>query len=251
MRFINSWPRLFSTMQSLLQPGKLTCCAGSGKLVVCALSTLGFSATALVSTSAKGQSFTVQLPTQGTFSIQSSVSVPDGGEMNLGGNVRYGAGSVQRGGAKAIGSSYGAANASVKATIIDLDELDRLIRSEANPRPIPVDWSKVAPPKVGNDFNHDQALPDRPPAYAYMMAMSTKPSEKKNSIEDARYYLSLASDARRRGHWTSVELYYQMAWDALPENRKQVATEAFVKAKEKKSEDEKMKKQPSNSKKTL
>lgn len=170
--------------------------------------------------------------------------------MNLGGNTRYGAGSVQRGGARAIGSSYGGANASVKATIIDLDELDRLIRSEANARPIPVDWSKVAPPKVGNNINHDQALPDRPPAYAYMMAMSTKPTEKKNSIDDARYYLSLASDARRRGHWTSVELYYQMAWDALPENRKHLATEAFVKAKEKKV-DEGKKQQPSGAKKSL
>jgi hypothetical protein len=170
--------------------------------------------------------------------------------MSLGGNTRYGAGSVQRGGARAIGSSYSGANATVKATIIDLDELDRLIRSEANTRPIPVDWSRVTPPKVGNDFNHNTALPDRPAAYAYMMAMSTKPSETKNSIEDARYYLSLASDARRRGHWTSVELYYQMAWDALPENRKKLATDAFVKAKEKKADEEK-KKLPSSTKKSF
>lgn len=161
--------------------------------------------------------------------------------MSLGGNSRYGAGSVQRGGARARGSSYSGANATVAATIIDLDELDRLIRSEANPRPIPVDWSRVAPPKVGNDINHNAALPDRPPAYAYMMTMSTKATETKNSIEDARYYLSLASDARRRGHWTSVELYYQMAWDALPENRKKLATDAFVKAKETKADEEKKK----------
>ncbi|MCU0713264.1 MAG: hypothetical protein MUC43_14480 [Pirellula sp.] len=220
------------------------------KLATSAMTALGFCLAACATPTANAQSFTVQLPTQGTFSIQSSVSVPDGGEMNMGGNVRYGAGSVQRGGARAIGSSYGYGNATVKATIIDLDELDRLIRSEANTRPIPVDWSRVAPPKVGNDFNHNQALPDRPPAYAYMMAMSTKSAEKKNSIEDARYYLSLASDARRRGHWTSVELYYQMAWDALPENRKQIATEAYIEAKKTKSE-EANKKQPANTKKSL
>jgi hypothetical protein len=217
---------------------------------VCVLFALGFSTADYPGSAANAQSFTVQLPTQGTFSIQSSVAVPDGGEMSLGGNTRYGVGSVQRGGTRAIGSSYSGANATVKATIIDLDELDRLIRSEANARPIPVDWSRVAPPKVGNDFNHNTALPDRPPAYAYMMAMSTRQAETKNSIEDARYYLSLASDARRRGHWTSVELYYQMAWDALPERRKQLATDAFVKAKEKKADEEK-KKLPSNTQKAL
>ena len=198
----------------------------------------------LLSVPAHGQGFTVQLPTHGTFSIQTSVSVPDGGEMNLGGNVRYGAGTTRRGGARAFGSSYGSSNASVKATIIDLDELDRLIRSEANVRPIPVDWSTVPPPKVGNDLNHDSALPDRPPAYAYMMAMSTTSKTKKSSIEDARYYLSLANDAKRRGHWTSVELYYQMAWDALPEHRKKIATDAILKAKELQAEAKKNEKLP-------
>ncbi|MFN7289085.1 MAG: hypothetical protein ACK5YR_06235 [Pirellula sp.] len=243
-------PGLPSTPQSISQNPTSNRYQRRKKLAAYALATLGFCLASHAASSANAQSFTVQLPTQGTFSIQSSVAVPDGGEMNLGGNTRYSAGSVQRGGARAIGSSYGSSNATVKATIIDLDELDRLIRSEANTRPIPVDWSKVAPPKVGNDINHDQTIPDRPPAYAYMMAMSTKPTEKKNSIEDARYYLSLASDARRRGHWTSVELYYQMAWDALPENRKQLATDAFIKAKEKKADPVKNK-QPSDTKRSL
>ncbi len=220
------------------------------KLATTALTALACCFAGIIPSSASAQSFTVRLPTQGTFSIQSSVSVPDRGEMDMGGNVRYGTGSVQRGGARAIGSSYSYGNATVKATIIDLDELDRLIRSEANTRPIPVDWSRVAPPKVGNDINHNQANPDPPPAYAYMMAMSTKPTEKKNSIEDARYYLSLASDARRRGHWTTVELYYQMAWDCLPEDRKKVASDAFVKAKEKNLE-EVNKKQATKDKKSL
>lgn len=250
MRTNCKWSKLTSVLRSSMQYQHNGRRLPYRRILVCALSALGLYASSNLHPAANAQSFTVQLPTQGTFSIQSSVSVPDGGEVSLGGNTRYGAGSVQRGGARATGSSYSGANATVKATIIDLDELDRLIRSEANARPIPVDWSRVAPPKVGNDFNHNTALPDRPPAYAYMMAMSTRQAETKNSIEDARYYLSLASDARRRGHWTSVELYYQMAWDSLPEKRKQLATDAFVKAKEKKADEEK-KKLPSSAQKSL
>lgn len=206
------------------------------KLAACLLATLA------LSQSATAQGFTVQLPTQGTFSIQTSVAVPDGGEMGLGGNVRYASGSTQRGGARAYGSSLSATNASAKVTIIDLQELDKLIRSEANLKPMAVDWSKSRSSSQVYDATLDQPKSDRPAAYAYLMAMNSKPSTKRSSIEDARYYLALANDATRRGHWTAVELYYQMAWDSLPENRKQIASESLIRFKEKQNAEEAEKK---------
>ncbi len=83
-----------------------------------------------------------------------------------------------------------------------------------------------------------------------MMAMNVKPTARRKSAEDARYYLSLASDARRQGHWTSVELYYQLAWEALPDHRRKIATDAFVKSKEAKAELDK-KKKPSDKQTSL
>jgi hypothetical protein len=208
----------------------------ASKLAACLLASLA------ISRSATAQGFIVQLPTQGTFSIQTSVAVPDGGEMGLGGNVRYASGSNQRVGAQAYGSSLSATTASAKVTIIDLQELDKLIRAEANLKPVAVDWNKSRSDSQIYEASLDQPKPDRPAAYAYLMAMNSKPANKRSSIEDARYYLALANDAIRRGHWTAVELYYQMAWDALPETRKQIASESLIRFKEKQNAEEAAKK---------
>lgn len=87
----------------------------------------------------------VQLPTFEYFSVSTTVSVPDSGRAFLGGIDRAQYGRISRGfplvnklpgagrlaGSRATGSSVGTSRASVSATIIDHDELDRRTLSAA------------------------------------------------------------------------------------------------------------------------
>jgi len=88
---------------------------------------------------------TVQLPTFQVFTVNTTVSVPDGGGALLGGINRAADGSVTRGlplaskipglgrlaGNRGIGSTRSAANMSVHATIIDHQELDAAVLAQA------------------------------------------------------------------------------------------------------------------------
>src|SRR5438067_1677717 len=77
---------------------------------------------------------TVQLPTFSFFTVQTTVSVPDGGGMSLGGINRAADGTVTRGMAplnRGIGSTRGASGVSVHATIIDREEMDKAVLAEA------------------------------------------------------------------------------------------------------------------------
>lgn len=67
----------------------------------------------------------VQLPSIQTFSYSGTVVVPDSGSTYLGGVNRASSGSTRRGLSRASGSALGHSGASVSATIIDLDEMDR------------------------------------------------------------------------------------------------------------------------------
>ena len=70
----------------------------------------------------------VQLPTISTFSYSGTVVVPDGGAALLGGNRFSASGSTRRGGIGSnIGSSQSISQATVRANIIDLDEMDRQV----------------------------------------------------------------------------------------------------------------------------
>ena len=80
----------------------------------------------------------VQIPSMGTFNISSSASVPDQGSAFLGGN-RTAVGSSARG---TVGRDRSSASVSASTTVIDLDELDRMIRS-------PRQWLWQHPPRHG------------------------------------------------------------------------------------------------------
>jgi hypothetical protein len=82
----------------------------------------------------------VQLPVLRTFSTNGSVSVPDQGSANLGGVDRYHAhrssnGIPLTGGFqdRTFSTATSRSHISVKATIIDLDELDRRVLAAATP----------------------------------------------------------------------------------------------------------------------
>lgn len=68
---------------------------------------------------------TVQLPSFSFFSYSGTVVVPDGGGTSLGGIRSSATGMNRRGLSRGFGSSQFSSQASVHATIIDLNEIDR------------------------------------------------------------------------------------------------------------------------------
>lgn len=76
---------------------------------------------------------TVQLPSFSSFSYQGTVVVPDSGGAYLGGVNRSATGLNRRGLSRGFGSSLGHSGASVHATIIDHNEIDRQLLG-ADPR---------------------------------------------------------------------------------------------------------------------
>jgi hypothetical protein len=179
----------------------------------------------------QGLAQVVQLPTLGTFSIQTTVSAPDNGSTYAGGRGYTASGGARQGLTRASGGLTLANGASVHATVIDLNELDKMIRSQSGSKPFEPDLaqerSNVKPHSIGNSDKVDP-----PPQYAYLMAMSHSTLNEERSIEDVRYYLSLASEAKRKSQWGAVELYYQMAWKSLPESRRNTALAALVKSRD-------------------
>ena len=69
----------------------------------------------------------VQLPSISTFSYSGTVLVPDSGSAYLGGRYAAASSSQRRLGSRAAGLSIGVSGASVHATIIDLNAMDRAI----------------------------------------------------------------------------------------------------------------------------
>ena len=130
----------------------------------------------------------------------------------------------------ARGSSLAGGRASVHTTVIDLAELDSMIRSQSGkmadepklhasaPRP---QYSTKA--KARSQFHAAE--------YDYLMVLSRDGQVVESKDRDAvSYYLALAEQARLRGNWNSVELYYKMAWDHLPPARREAALRDLAKA---------------------
>lgn len=185
----------------------------------------------------------VQIPSMGTFSISSSGAIPDRGTGTLGGN-RSSIGSSAPG---ALGQSSSASSATVSATVIDLDELDKMIRSQASKSTSqpslkqfdPAAYSRLPPKGRGRvaspGYDYLAALsgdsPDRPHVSGYGSLLHETDSDA------TKYYLTLANLARQRGHWASVETYYRLAWQSLPSSRREVALRALEQARAKASQE--------------
>jgi len=121
----------------------------------------------------------------------------------------------------------------VRATIIDLNELDIMIRSQSGTKP-------AVPDLVSNQSTPSQyastvkGSPAKNAEYEYLAAL-THP-EKKDSSQmnpDTNYYLALASNAKQQRHWAAVELYYKLAWESLPEARRESVSKALFEARSK------------------
>lgn len=205
-------------------------------------------ATQLIASTSMGQ--IVQLPTVGSFSLQNSVSVPDSGSAYLGGSSNGIAGNSSRGvGQRAIGSQMSSASASVRATIIDLNELDRMIRSQTGPKPTVPDLSAKLSTATPYSLQ-PKGSQARKAEYEYIAALSHAAVTPERMTDDSKYYLSLAANARQMGHWNAVELYYKLAWESLPESRRENALRALAESKQKAEKEAAATKQTTSSSKT-
>jgi hypothetical protein len=175
----------------------------------------------------------VQLPTVGSFNISTSAAVPDSGSVGLGGNTYGRMGASSRGpmpGRSVAGSTFGGVASSVQATIIDLEELDSLIRSQVGRNPSQPKLHSTPP----QEMVHIAAAPKgriASPEYDYLAALSGHGQVLEQADPDAAaYYLGLAERAKNRRNWASVELYYRLAWNHLPAARREMALRELAKA---------------------
>ncbi len=164
---------------------------------------------------------TVQLPSFSIFSVNTTVSVPDGGGMYLGGVNRARDGSTSRGfgpfANRGIGGDRMASGVSVQATIIDHDELDRAVLAEAAARRAPADpdTAKAAllSRHVGRDATCIAATSGRATggssdSVAAIRAKNAAAADERAS-EAARYFAQ-AQQAEADGKPAVAKIYYQM-----------------------------------------
>jgi hypothetical protein len=201
------------------------------------LSILGSAAFMLVGSIAQAQvgaPTTVQLPTVQVFSVSTTVSVPDGGGVLLGGINRASDSSVTRGipfaskipglgplGAnRGIASTRSAANMSVHATIIDHQELDAAVLAQAAARrslPAP-DARAVATHQKADFISRNLAQAPRP---AEALVSKAEPSveeiRRRNELAaadrsaEADGYYAKGVDAEAAGKPNIAKIHYQMA----------------------------------------
>lgn len=143
----------------------------------------------------------VQLPSFSRFSYSGSVLVPDRGSASLGSVSRSSSFRSRRGLGRAAGSSLGAAGASVHATIIDHDAIDRQLRG--------LPPAGAAPP---SQAGHRRAAPVAGPGGADRRdrtAADTDPDAEGKAL--VRY----ARRQYRAGRQASAYQAYQMAIENL------------------------------------
>ena len=197
----------------------------------------------------------VQLPTRQAFSLGTTVVATNQGSAYAGGIGRSYESSSSRGpfsSTRSYGRNATQGNAQVRVSIIDLEELDNELALQSSPARLAWNGSNTSyasaettNPKTDENKRAKEALegismvPSRPelkdhseltinekPSYEYLATLSHVPAPTPNSataLEDVAYYLEEARKAKDRRHWSAVEVYYLLAWKALPEHRRQAA----------------------------
>lgn len=156
---------------------------------------------------------TVQLPTFSVFTVQTTVSVPDGGGSYLGGLSQGASGSNSRGFGplrnRASGSSRAASGVSVSATIIDHEEIDRaILAAAAARRGEAVDTSVSKASDLSKSIarsDSGSALPDS--LAAIRERNKAAADEKAKELADQ---FAKARQAEADGKTAVAKVYYQM-----------------------------------------
>jgi hypothetical protein len=153
---------------------------------------------------------TVQLPTFSFFTVQTTVSVPDGGGISLGGIDRGVDSTVNRSSGltrnRGIGSSRTASGVSVSATIIDREEMDRAVLAEAAAkRGVSIDGSGLKAALSKSMTRSDATAAD---SLAAIRERNAAKSEAKAS--ELAGYMAKAQQAEADGKMGIAKIYYQM-----------------------------------------
>jgi hypothetical protein len=168
---------------------------------------------------------TVQLPTFSLFTVNTTVSVPDGGGVFLGGVNRAASGRIERGMPgvpfrnRGIGSARSASGMHVTATIIDHKEMDEAILAEAAARrggaPLVVD----KPVTIAGDVIAGGRGPGRASASAGDLSVA-EIRRQQAAVSDTQSveglaYLAKAEQAARKGKPGLAKVYFRMAASRL------------------------------------
>lgn len=161
---------------------------------------------------------TVQLPTFNTFSVSTTVSVPDRGGAYLGGIGRAYSGRNENGipivgklpflgpitGGRGIGSSTSSSGVSVHATIIDHEELDKAVLAEAASK------RGAESPRVQPRKSTDSEVAHKP--FESVAAIKARvAAEDAARQEQAEAYIQKAESAETAGRLASARSYYLLA----------------------------------------
>jgi hypothetical protein len=192
---------------------------------------------ALSSVSAQQPATTVQLPTFTRFTVQTTVSVPDGGTAYLGGIDRGIDSSVTRGlgplRSRGLSGGRSASGISVSATIIDHAEIDRAILAAAASRgstgEVDVKAAKIAA-AVNRSGVESTSLATStnslPGSVAAIRAAIAVQDEAR--AQEIAGYLAKAEEAEAAGKTSVAKVYYQMVARSGNDQYRQQATQRLA-----------------------
>lgn len=194
---------------------------------------------AQVGTDRDARAQVVQLPAVQTFGYSGAVSVPDSGQVSLGGVSRQRAGRATVGGGpvtgRASGSQTGGSATSVSATIIDLQAMDAAILNEPTAK-LPSNYlprstgtpimNTLTPQLYARRTGADQLPPPNDPN-AWEIALGGGIGPKVgpantivNDDSNVRFYMQRAKEASDQGRTAAAVVYYRMAYERLsPQQR--------------------------------
>lgn len=180
---------------------------------------------------------TVQLPTFSLFTVNTTVSVPDGGGVFLGGVNRAASGRIERGvpgvpfRSRGIGSVRSASGMHVTATIIDHKEMDEAILAEAAARrgaPLVED----RPVTIAGDVVAGGRGPGRDSASVGDLSVSEirrrQAAEGEMQSAEGLDYLAKAERAVREGKSGLAKVYFRMAASRLKGDAAKQARQRFA-----------------------
>jgi hypothetical protein len=183
---------------------------------------------------------TVQLPTFSVFTVQTTVSVPDGGTAYLGGINRGAEGSATRGfgplKSRSFGSSRTASGVSVSATIIDHAEIDRALLAEAGAKRGSVDSSVAKAAAISKGVAAEPWFAARPTATRTPAALpGSVAAMRKQNVEAADLvatelagYLAKGKQAEAENKPGVARVFYQMVARRDQGEMKRVAVERLA-----------------------
>jgi hypothetical protein len=174
---------------------------------------------------------TVQLPTFSSFSVQTTVSVPDSGGAYLGGvnrgvdsRVTRGLGPLRN---RGIGGSRTASGVSISATIIDHEEIDRAILAEAAAkRETAVDPAATKAAILSRSVGRSDGTASLPDSVAAIHERNATAADLQ-AAELAGYFAK-ARQAEAEGKVGVAKVFYQMVARRDAGQLKQQATERLA-----------------------